>query len=151
MLRVGLAGLMALHGVAHWVGFAVPWRLVQADEMPYSTEILSGRIDVGDAGIRVFGVAWLLLGIAFLHIAVAAWMGRPDWPQLALGVVAASLVLCVLGLPAARVGLRVNALLLVAILGGWAAGWWCRIRGTGTGRPRSCARHTRAGSMTSRA
>jgi hypothetical protein len=124
MLRVGLAGLMALHGIAHWVGFAVPWRLVQADEMPYSTQILGGRVDVGDAGIRVFGVAWLLLGIAFLLVAAAAWVGRPDWPLSALAVVGASFVMCVLGLPAARIGIRVNAVLLVVVLGGRVAGWW---------------------------
>ena len=124
MLRVGIAGLMALHGVAHWVGFAVPWRLLEAEEMPYSTQLLGGRIDVGHVGIRIVGVVWLLLGIAFLLIAGAAWANRPDWPALAGGVVTASLVLCILGLPAARVGVRVNLVLLVVLVGGWAAGWW---------------------------
>jgi hypothetical protein len=124
MLRVGLAGLMAIHGVAHWVGFAVPWRILQAEEMPYSTRVLGGRLDVGDAGIRVVGIAWLLLGIAFLVVAGAAWASRPDWPVLAAAASVVSIVMCVIGLPAARIGIRVNVVLLLIVSGGWMAGLW---------------------------
>jgi hypothetical protein len=54
-----LGVLIALHGLAHLVGFAAP---------------LAGRLDLGDAGIRVVGVLWLLLAVA-LWVA-AALMSR---------------------------------------------------------------------------
>lgn len=53
--EIALAGFLLLHGVAHLVGFAVPWRLVRSEEVPYKTTILSGTVDVGDVGIRILG------------------------------------------------------------------------------------------------
>jgi hypothetical protein len=123
MLRVALAGLMAVHGIAHLVGFAVPWRLLQAEEMPYSTTLLAGRLDVGDAGIKMVGLVWLGLAVAFLAAAVGVWMDRPGWTGIALGVAAASLVMSVLGWPAARIGVAVNLVLALGLVGGWWLGW----------------------------
>jgi hypothetical protein len=36
--------------------FVVPWRLVQAEDMPYRAIILAGKVNLGDAGVGVFGV-----------------------------------------------------------------------------------------------
>jgi hypothetical protein len=86
-------------------------------ELPYKTTVLSGRIDVGDAGIRVLGVLWLLTALAFL-VAASAVTTATDWAsRFVLGAVIASLMLCVAGWPDARIGVAVNVglALLLAI------------------------------------
>jgi hypothetical protein len=55
-MRFALAALLMAHGVAHLVGFVVPWRLVASQEVAYRTTILASAIDVGDAGIRMLGI-----------------------------------------------------------------------------------------------
>lgn len=124
MLRLALAGFLALHGVAHFVGFAVPWRLLEADEMPWSTTLLAGRLDVGTAGIRIVGLLWLALGLAFVAAGVITWLDRPSWPRTVLLLSAASLVMSGFGWPAARIGVAVNLALLTVVGGGVALSWW---------------------------
>lgn len=124
MLRLALAVFAALHGIAHFVGFAVPWRLLQAEEMPYATTLLGGRLDVGDTGIRIVGLVWLALGLAFVGAGVVTGLDRSGWPRLVLLVAGASLVWSVLGWPAARIGVAVNLGLLAVVGAGLVWGWW---------------------------
>jgi hypothetical protein len=107
-MRFVLAFLLVAHGVAHLVGFVASWKLATLAELPYKTAVFSGRVDVGDAGIRVMGVLWLLAALAFLVAAFAVatetgWAGR-----FTLAAVIASLILCVVGWPEARIGVAVN-------------------------------------------
>jgi len=114
-MRFILAALLIGHGVAHIVGFVVPWKLMQMPEMPYRTTILGGMIDVGDAGIRVIGILWLSIGLAFVVVAggvVAGWSMR----MAVFALLALSSAFCVIGWPEARIGLIVNAALLAALL-----------------------------------
>jgi hypothetical protein len=65
-VKYALAGVLVIHGVAHLVVFAVPWRLATLAEMPYGTTLLGGRIDAGHGGIRVVGPLWPGAILAFL-------------------------------------------------------------------------------------
>jgi hypothetical protein len=123
-MRVALAGFLFVHGIAHLVGFVVPWRIFQAEEMPYSTTLLAGRMEVGDRGIRLVGLVWLGLTLAFFVAAAFVWMQRPGWPDMVILVAGASLVMSVLGLPAARLGVAINIVLLALLLGGRALNRW---------------------------
>ena len=123
-MRIVLAVLMALHAVAHLPGFLVPWRLASLPEMPYRTTVLAGRVDLGDAGIRVMGAAWLAAALAFGVAAVAASTGRPWWMAAATAAAVVSLGLSVLGLPAARIGIAVNLVILAALLAAPRLGWF---------------------------
>jgi len=114
-MRFALALLMALHGIAHLPGFLVPWRLLRSPELPYATTVLSGRVDLGDAGIRVLGVFFLLVGSAFLVAAWLTWSREPGWIPVAGAVTAASLLLTVVAWPLSRVGVLVNLALAVGI------------------------------------
>jgi hypothetical protein len=107
-MRFVLAFLLAAHGIAHIPGFISSWKLATLAELPYKTTIFSGRLDVGDAGIRIIGVLWLVAALAFLVAAIAlatatAWAGR-----FMSAAVLASALLCVAGWPDARMGLAVN-------------------------------------------
>jgi hypothetical protein len=117
-MRFVLAFVLAAHGVAHLVGFVSSWQLATLAELPYKTTIFSGRLDVGDAGIRVIGVLWLLGAVAFLVTAIALTTGMGWAGRLMLAAVIASALLCVAAWPDARLGLAVNlALALVLVFG----------------------------------
>ena len=107
------AAALVLHGIAHVVGFLVPFRLISADDAPYHTTLLAGRMDVGDFGIKVVGVVWLLTAVAF---AVAAWAVLSGWtwglPFLA-GLSVFSLGMCALEWPLTRIGAIVNVAILI--------------------------------------
>lgn len=114
-MRFLLAILMAVHGVAHGVGFVVTWRLTEFQDMPHDTTLLSGTIDVGEMGIRVVGVLWLIAGLAFLAAGVAALLNVSWWPTLTVAAAICSLPLSIAGWPESRIGVVVNGLLLALI------------------------------------
>lgn len=58
-MRMALALFLLVHGTAHLPGFTLAWRLTSNPDMPYTTTLLGGLVDVGEAGIRVVGVLWL--------------------------------------------------------------------------------------------
>jgi hypothetical protein len=122
-MRIVLAVLMALHGIAHLPGFINAWRLAELEGMPYRTTVLGGRVDLGDPGTRAVGVMWLLAALAFCAVGVAAGLRQPGWVQAALWTGLFSLGLTVLYLPEARVGAAVNvALAAVLAYAAWT-GW----------------------------
>ena len=107
-MRFVLAFVLVAHGIAHLVGFISSWKLAALAELPYKTTIFSGRLDMGDAGIRVVGVLWLLGALAFLVAAIALATGTGWAGRFMLAAVTASALLCVAGWPDARLGLAVN-------------------------------------------
>ena len=40
------------HGVAHLVGFLAAWQLHTSPDVPYTTTVFAGHIDIGAAGSR---------------------------------------------------------------------------------------------------
>jgi hypothetical protein len=120
-MRIALACLMTLHGMAHMVTFVEAWRLMPQG-FPYKTTILSGRVDLGHGGTRVLGVVWLLAMVAFVVAAGAAVADTPWWMPLAAGAAATSLLLSATELPQARAGVGINSTIIVAIvIGRWFA------------------------------
>jgi hypothetical protein len=114
-MRYMLAFFLLAHGVAHLVGFVSSWKLATLAELPYKTTVLSGRVDVGDAGIRVMGVLWLLAALAFLVAAIAVATDAGWAVRFTLAGVIASLMLCLVGWPDARVGVAVNVGLVMLL------------------------------------
>lgn len=117
-MRYLLAVLLTVHGLAHLVGFVVPWKLVKLPEAPYRTTLLAGKIEVGDAGIRVVGLTWLLAALAFFVVAVGLILGAPWSVPAALLTLGASVVLSVAGWPDSRIGVLVNVVLLAVLVFG---------------------------------
>lgn len=125
-MRIALSLLLLLHGIAHLPGFLVSWRLMKAESMSYGTSIVGGALDVGDTGIRLVGVLWLLVAAACVVAGVAGLRGTPGWPTLALTAVTFSFLLCIIGWPAARIGLALDAALLAILSFGVWHGWFLR-------------------------
>ena len=113
-MRIALAVLMMVHGVAHLVGFAGAWRLAP-DGIPYKTTVLAGHVDLGDVGIRAVGVLWLGLALGFAVAAIGIIGDRSWWPATAVGVTIASLLLSATEWPEARIGVAINVLILGAL------------------------------------
>jgi hypothetical protein len=122
-MRIVLAILFIVHGIAHLPGFVVPWRLATLSEMPYKTTMLGGAFAVGSFGIRLVGILWLLAGLGFAIAGVATFRNSPAWPTIALVATLFSLALTVLGWPEARIGLALNVIILAYLLLGARAGW----------------------------
>ena len=111
-MRLALAALMILHGVAHLVGFAGSWQL---GDVPYKTTVLGGRVELGATGIRATGVLWLAAAMAFVVVGGGAALNSGWWTKAALYVTLASLALTIIEFPEAKIGLVVNLAILVAL------------------------------------
>lgn len=114
-MRFVLAALMALHGVAHLVGFAGAWQLAPAKDIPYKTTVFAGHVELGGTGIRVIGVLWLLTALAFVVSAAGAVTNRHWWVGAALAATCVSLAMTIVEWPEARIGLFVNLTVLAAL------------------------------------
>jgi hypothetical protein len=122
-MRYALALLFFVHGFAHTVGFVVPWRIATLEDMPYKTTVLNDKLNLGNWGIRLVGLLWLLAALLFFVVG-ALLIGRMDaWLPLALGTSLFSLTICVLGVPDSRIGLAVNLVILAFVLLGVRLGW----------------------------
>jgi 2-hydroxy-6-oxonona-2,4-dienedioate hydrolase len=120
-MRIALSVLLLLHGAAHLVGFLAPWGLLPAPHPgaappPQTNVLLGGRVTIEDTTARGLGVIWLVVGLAFVMVAFGLWRQSP-WSRTAyITVVLVSLALSIAWWPVARIGVLVNALLLLVPL-----------------------------------
>jgi hypothetical protein len=119
-MRIAIAIVLALHGFAHIVGFAGSFGL--AESIPYKTTVLGGTVDLGDGGIRAFGILWLIAAAAFLVASAAAMTNQEWWTKAVLVAAVGSLVLGMMALPEARIGVAIDLLILGAVAA-WRTGW----------------------------
>jgi len=92
LLTSAAAVVLALHGVVHLLGTAVYLELTEVAEFPYKTTLLGGSVDVGVAGMQVFGLFWALAALGFVAAAGALLADWAHWRLLLVGVAALSLV-----------------------------------------------------------
>jgi hypothetical protein len=114
-MRLALAMLMAIHGIAHTAGFAESWKLAPGGGVPYKTTVFGGRLDLGDSGIRTVGVLWLVASIAFLITSAATVLDASWWRPAAAAAAMGSIALTSLELPQARLGTLINVIILVSL------------------------------------
>jgi hypothetical protein len=112
-MRYVLILLLAIHAVAHLPGFAVAWRFMTSPDLPYRSTILQGRVDLGPDGIRLFGLLWLALALAWTVVAVGV-ATRAAWWLVSLECVAfVSLLACIVTWPDTKFGIIANLLAVV--------------------------------------
>jgi hypothetical protein len=115
-MRIAVGIYLLVHGLCHFVGFLVPWKIITSKEEPYKTTLLAGALDVGHLGIRAIGILWLLAGLAIMATGIGAFLSWPSWRTATLGLAVASTVLCVFGLPGAKIGILANLLLFIYLV-----------------------------------
>ena len=115
MRSLFVAALFA-HGLAHLVGFLAYTRLWTIRPSAYRSRLLRDRLRIPDPMERALGVVWLLLALGFFVVGSGVGLGRTWWPESAVGVTLASLVMCLVGLPASWIGALVDVGILLALL-----------------------------------
>jgi hypothetical protein len=110
-----MGGLLIGHGLIHLMGFVVPFRLATIEAMPFTTTAFFGKVDLGEGGARVIGMAWLLAAVLFVGAGIGLLGGQDWWARTALSTAGISAMLCVLGLPRAALGLAVDAVIAALI------------------------------------
>ena len=120
MFRMIVAGVLVAHGLIHVLGIAAYTQIAELSQLPYKTTLFEGRWEVGDVGMRLFGVLWGVPAIGFAAAAAALIMGSPSWVPILLSTTVASLALTVLDWEKAFVGAVLNMAILAAL---WLL-WW---------------------------
>ena len=113
IIRIVMGVYLFIHGFCHFVGFVVPWQIVTIEEEPYTTTLLCKTIDAGTVGIRVIGIIWLITGLLFIACAIALFIHSSWWYDIIFYLSIFSILLCVLGLPGAKIGILANIIILV--------------------------------------
>ena len=78
-LHWGAGVILALHGLIHLLGFASYLKLMTVPTLPYKTAVLGGRLDLGAAGMSLFGLAWGVAALGFVLVAAAYLFGWLWW------------------------------------------------------------------------
>ena len=113
--------LLGGHSLVHFLGTAVYFEIVEVAELTYKTTLLGGAVDVGDAGIRVFGILWSVAAVGFLASTVAFLGDFDHWRMLLLAFTMLSLVLTLLDWTVADAGVIVNLGILAVLFFGPSA------------------------------
>jgi len=119
-MRYAFATLLFLHGVAHLVGFIVPWRPGPHAADARTTDVatvLGGRHTLGPVALRATSFFWLAGAVTFGVVAAGIWHGAEWAPVAVFAASVLSLTLTVIWWPTARIGALVNAALIIAIVG----------------------------------
>jgi hypothetical protein len=109
-----IALLLLIHGVAHVVGFVAAFRLMP-DTVAHVTTLLGGLISIGEPATQVLGILWLVVALAFAVAAVGALVRADRWPAFTGAAAIASLVMCLLFWPEARIGAGADAGILILL------------------------------------
>ena len=122
-MHIALAVILFGHGFAHLVGFVVPWRIATLKEMPYKTTVLADSVNVGDLGIRVMGILWLIAALAFAVSSIGVLARLSWWLPVTVIVAVFSFFLCIIGWPDSRIGVFINVAIVAFLLVGRQMGW----------------------------
>ncbi len=115
-LYYAAAFIIFAHGLIHLIGVAVYWQLAVVNEIPYKTTLLGGRWDIGDMGMRIFGLLWLIGTIGFVASAAGMALKTPWWQPVLLVTTLFSLVITILDWDAAKFGAITNIIILIALI-----------------------------------
>jgi len=119
MLRIAYfvaIAIVVIHGLIHLLGFVAYWPLGEIAELPYKTTLLNGRFDVGQTGMRLISVLWLLAAVGLVGSAISLVTNQPWWLPLMLVAVVVSLVITVLDWSNAFRGALLSMVMLVPLL-----------------------------------
>ena len=118
-LRIALGIFLIAHGCAHFMATSVYWKLFDLEKLPYSTEILDGRVDLGETGIVIYGLVWLLAGAGMAAAGVKVVVKARRAVSWLLAATVFSLVVCILVPDKSMVGIVINLMILGVLLVGF--------------------------------
>ena len=104
-----------VHGFAHLVGFVVPWKIASLQEMPFKTTLFYDKLNLGNKGIKIVGILWLLSALGFFFAAIFILMDNPIGLLIVSVSICFSIFLCISGLPDSKIGVFANFFILLLI------------------------------------
>jgi hypothetical protein len=105
-----VSALLFAHGIAHLVGFAWPWWVMEPLP-PSATDVAL----IGDPGMQAVSLLWLVGAAAFVVAALALLINARVWRPLTMAAAALSLALSVLCWPASLLGVPINLTILLLL------------------------------------
>ena len=114
-MKIFVAIFLFVHGFAHLIGFVIPWKIAKLEEIPYKTTLMNGSLDIGDTGIRIVGIFWLIIALAFSLSSYLLITHNPIWLIFTLVTTLISFFICILGWPDSKIGVFVNFFILLGI------------------------------------
>lgn len=123
MLLYAVSLFVALHGIAHLVGFVGSWPLAELPDMPYKTTLLAGHWEVGPRGMEVVALLWLVGALTFVISAGGLLLRTNWWRPFMLGTILFSSAIIALDWPYGIIGAEINAMLLLLVV---VAHWFPR-------------------------
>ena len=118
VFRIALGAFLIAHGVAHFVATSVYWKLFDSAKLPYTTEVLAGRLDLGETGIAIFGLLWLLAGTGMAFTGTGVMVKARRAVSWLLAATVFSLVLCIFAPDKASVGIVIDLMILGVLFAG---------------------------------
>ena len=106
------AFVLAAHGLVHLLGVAVYLEFATVPDLSYKTTLLGGAIDVGDSGMRIYGLLCGVDAVGFVASAGAFLADWHSWRRLLVVVTLFSLGLTILDWTVASAGIAVNLVIL---------------------------------------
>lgn len=116
ILRIAAAIILLLHGLIHLIGVVVFLKIVETKELPYSTKVLGGAIDIGEFGTRILGVLWLIATLGYVVASYAVVTKAEWWQDAVLTTTCLSLFVTILGWKDAVFGTIFNVLILIVLV-----------------------------------
>ncbi|MFC1726411.1 ABC transporter permease [candidate division KSB1 bacterium] len=116
MVRIIVSVILALHGLIHLLGFVVYLKIAEVKDLPYKTTIFAGRINLGESGIKVIGILWMLAALGFVVSTVGVFGLTGWWQAVTLYVTIFSLLVTVSGIPDSVFGAAVNVIILAYLI-----------------------------------
>ena len=123
LLPQAFAAFVLGHGLIHVMGFLPAWGLPSPRGFDYTTLAFYGQLDLGDAGAKALGLAWLAVALAYVVTSVLLWRGSRHATLVTALVSTGSAAICAISLPLASAGLVIDvALIAVLVARHWLVG-----------------------------
>ena len=107
--------VLILHGLVHLLYPLVYLKVTSVQAFDFKTTLLDGRWNVGENGIRVFGLVWLVPVLGFVLAGIASLAGWSWWQPVLLASTVVSLMLTALDWSVAYGGVVIDIAILVIL------------------------------------
>ena len=105
------------HGLVHLIGVVVFWQLADVEDFPpYKTTLLNDRWEIGDVGMRIYGLAWLIATLGFVVAAIGMAFRQEWWIPLLYAISLFSLIVIALDWEWAKYGALLDVLILIVLV-----------------------------------
>ena len=115
-MQIAFAVFLFIHALAHGVGFLSQTLLIGGDDAPGAPAFLLSDLEPGHWTLRLLGVVWLFVGIAFVVAGIGV-LRDADWTMSVLvPAVVVSSVLSLVWVKDAPFGLVANGIIIIVLL-----------------------------------